>query len=382
VKRHFLFILISIFLASVMCAGASAGPRKETGIGNDFPVIMRGVRPLGMGNAFTAMPGTDTNAQFYNPAAINDFESKRHYEISAPMADFTPRFFNLVTGLLDLRHQLHSAKSAREKIRYFEDFTTRNTGDYEQFTTGMSLFHVRHKHYAAGFIVDGRAVISLRNQAFPNFEFKSHVTGGIVGGTAWGFFDDTLQIGGNIKVLYRAGIEDQITTGDILIYSIKQLIGWRSWKKGFGAGADFGAKYKLPLWREKLRPTIALTVQDIADTRFTGDVEKLPMSVTVGAGIFPVIGGNELAILMDFRELNHQTHFLRKFHAGIEANLPKLGQTQFAIRGGCNQGYPAVGVSANWSIMKLDLAFYGEEAGQYTQSKGNYRLDVSFSFPL
>ena len=123
-------------------------------------------------------------------------------------------------------------------------------------------------------------------------------------------------------------------------------------------------------------------MQDIADTRFTGGVEKLPMSVTVGAGIFPVIGDYDFAILVDFRELNQQTHFLRKFHAGIEANLPRLGKTEFAIRGGCNQGYPAFGLSANWPIMRLDLAFYGEEAGQYTYSKGSYRIDTQFSFPL
>lgn len=343
---------------------------------------MRGVRPLGMGNAFLTMPGDDTIAQFYNPAAINDLEAKREYQVLAPMADFTPSFFGVTSDLLDLKHQLHSATSSKQKIEYFDRFVSKNTGDFEQFTTSMALFHVRHKRYAAGVIMDGRAVISLRNQTFPNFEFKTYTTAGIVGGSALGFFKDSLQVGANLKVLYRMGIEDQITTSDILRSSIKQLIGFGAWQKGFGVGGDFGMTYKLPFLEETLRPTIAATVFDIADTRFTGDVESMPMSVSGGVGIYPKFGGNQFAFLADFRELNRQLPFLQKFHFGIEAHLPKLHKTQLVIRAGCNQGYPAFGFAAWWPFMKLDLAIYGEEAGEYTHSKGSYRFSTAFAFPI
>ena len=378
--RRVLFPLIAACLACALAAPAFASDaRKATGIGDEYPVTMRGVRPLGMGNAFLTMPGSDFIAPFYNPAAINDYPAERAYTVGAPMADFTPDFFNLISQLLDLKSQLHSAASSRDKIRYFDSFTTRNTGRYEGFTTSMPLFQVRHKRYTAAVIADARAVISLRDQAFPNFEFKTHTAMGFAGGSAYGFFDDSLQIGGNLKVLYRMGIEDKITTNDILTSGIKQLIGLPAWKKGFGVGADAGLKYRLPFW-EAARPTIAATVQDIANTRFTGSVSQLPMSVSAGLGFFPTFGGNPFAFLVDFRELNHRMDFLTKFHAGVEATLPKLGVTQFRIRAGCNQGYPAFGISGAWPLFALDLAFYGEEAGQYTTSKASYRLSTQLSF--
>ena len=361
-------------------AAAIAAPRKPTGIGDNYPIIMRSTRALGMGNAFTAMPGTDAFAQYYNPAAINDYDEERRYDVGAPQTDFTPAFFELVGDLLDLKRELHGAATSRDKIDFFDRFTARNTGDFEQFITSMPLFHVRQKHYAAGVIADARAVISLRNKAFPNFEFKSACTAGLVGGSALGFFGDTLQLGGNLKFLFRTGIEDQITTGDILNSGIKQLIGWHAWDKGVGGGADLGLKYKLPLFRSSLKPTVSLVVQDVADSRFTGSVAKMPMSVTMGAGIFPTIGGNDFAFLVDFREINQRRNFLTKFHVGMEAKLPRMGTLQFAIRGGCNQGYPAFGLSAAWPFLRLDFAFYGEEAGQYTSSKADYHTAAQLAF--
>ena len=287
---------------------------KKTGIGDECPQLMRGVRPLGMGNAFITMPGTDSIAPFYNPAAINDYTEKRQYAIGAPMAEFDPGFFPIIEDLLNLRDELHGSDTSSQKIHFFRNFTERNVGKYNHFATSMSLFQVMHKKYFAAVVADNRDVISLRDEAFPNFEFKTGTSAGVVGGSAMGFFDDSLQIGGNLKILYRMGIEDQITTGDILVYSIKELIGFGAWKKGFGVGIDGGFKYRLPLLKKSLKPTIAITIQDIGDTWFTNDAPKLPMSISVGAGIFPKIGNVDLAMLMDLRELNQQMHFLSKFH--------------------------------------------------------------------
>lgn len=381
-KRKSCIAAIVFALGIVLLGGgeARAQQRKSTGISDEFPSIMRAVRPLGMGNAFLAMPGTDAIAQFYNPAAINDFEKERRYSVVAPVADFTPTFFGITSDLLDLRHELKSAQSASEKIRYFDSFTQRNTGAYDSFTTGMALFHVRHKRYAVGLVVDGRAVISLRNQAFPNFDFKTYNTAGVVGGSAIGLFDDTLQIGANLKLLYRMGIEDQITTSDILVYSIKQLIGVGAWNKGFGVGADVGIKYRLPFMKDSLAPTIAVAVQDIAGTRFTGSVHQMPMSVSVGVGVFPRIGSGRFALLVDFREINRDINLLTKFHAGVEARLPKIGKTEIAVRAGCNQGYFAGGLTMGWGLFSIDFAGYGEEAGRYTYSRGDYRVATSMAF--
>lgn len=376
--------LAILFILFACATAASAAPvvRKPTGIGHEFPTIMRGVRMLGMGNAFIAMPGTDSFAPFYNPAAINDYDRKIRYSFTIPGAGFSPGFFEAVDDLFDLKDELHSAQGARDKIHYFDQFVSRHTGEYNYFSSAMPLFQARNRYFSASLIVDNRTVISLRNQAFPNFEFLTQSTMGAVGGGAIGLFHDRLQLGGNLKLLFSMGVEDQVTTRNILTHTIKELIGFDSWEKGFGVGADAGIKYRLPIWEEALRPTLALTVQDIANTRFTGGVEELPMSVSAGIGLFPRPGGNPFSFVFDFRELNRQTNFMSKFHAGVEFTLPEVVHPRISLRGGCNQGYPTFGLSVAWKLVTLHTAFYGEEAGEYTSAKGSYRFAAQLDFNL
>ncbi len=201
-NHHLLRIAIAILIIAALLAGPAEAARKATGIGEEYPTLMRGPRPLGMGNTFLAMPGSDYNAPFYNPAAINDYPSERHYQVVSPTAGFDPHFFDMVTDLLTLRRNLHSASTNAEKIAYFNQFTRANTGSFHTFETGMPLAQVRDRRYAATLIADNRSVISLRNQAFPNFEFRTRSNIGVVAGSALGFFDDQLQVGGNIKLLF------------------------------------------------------------------------------------------------------------------------------------------------------------------------------------
>lgn len=106
------------------------------------------------------------------------------------------------------------------------------------------------------------------------------------------------------------------------------------------------------------------------------------MSVSAGGGIFPVIGGNQFAILMDFRELNRHLNFMDKFHAGIEANMFNNGATRLALRLGCNQGYFAGGFTIASKPVTFHFSVYGEQAGQYTSTKADYRVGGQFAFDI
>lgn len=355
-----------------------------TGIGYMFPSIMRGVRPLGMGNAFVAMPGTDSIAPFYNPAAINDFEEKRQYSVGVPMVDFNPNFFDAAFDLLDLKHNLKKPISSSQKIDYFNAYTKKYMGQFNTLMTSMPLFQVRHKYYALSAVGDYRLTLSFRNITFPNFDFKTLATTGIVGGSAYNLFGDYVQIGANLKILYRMTREDEVTSADVVVNSIEKIIGWQTWRKGMGVGADAGVKIKFPLFEKTLKPTLGIVVQDIGNTLFSGEVLDIPMSISAGMGVFPKIGPVELAFLMDIREINQKKTFLNKFHFGTEARLPEIKKikTRFTLRAGCNQGYISTGFTAKWPLVSFLFAFYGEEVGKYSHSKASYRLSnqVSFDF--
>lgn len=371
------FVTVAVFCVLLSAGLASA---NDTSIGDEYPGIFRGVRPLGMGNAFSAMPGTDFNAPFYNPAAINDYEEKNHYSILNQMIDFDIGVFSMLSSVFKLNSDLKKETTDSGKIRVFDSFTQAHAGEFHDVSTSMPLFQIRHRYYAASVVLNSRTVVSLRNRSFPNFEIKSTSRAGAVGGGAYGFFDDTLQVGGNLKLLYGVGVEDQITSRDIVSESLGNMIGWSRWKKGFGAGVDIGTKYALPFAREILRPTLSLVIQDVANTRFTGGAQKIPMSVTAGAGIFPEVGGVKIAVLTDFREINQRIDILKKFHFGVEARFPEVVHTVFSVRAGTNQGYPACGFTAEWPIVAFNFAFYGEEEGEFNHSKVDYRFVGQLAF--
>ena len=77
-------------LSLILVLGSSVAWAQTVTIPAEHPSLMRGVRPIGMGNAFIAMPGTDENAPFYNPDAINDYEKQLHFKFISPTVDLSP----------------------------------------------------------------------------------------------------------------------------------------------------------------------------------------------------------------------------------------------------------------------------------------------------
>ncbi|MBU4485191.1 hypothetical protein KKA47_07220 [bacterium] len=386
-KNKFYLLLVIFSLIAVPTISSAA----ETNIANEYPSLNRGARPLAMGNAFLTMKGTDDNAAFYNPAAINDFEGF-HFSFGAnPFIDLSTSIYTLTKDVIDLSKDLGDVTADSDKTTIFQDFTTKHIGDFQYLNVGYPLIAFRHHFFYLGVITDSRTSISLRNQAFTNFEFKMRNDAGVYLGGAHSFFFDDLQIGLGLKVLYRAGIEDVITADSILASDdLTDDLGWSQWKKGIGVGADLGVKYQVPDFGvdilDTLKPTVAATYQDIANTRFSGGAENTPQSVSVGVGIHPTLGDfhaslgeTEASIVADFRELNQKKHWLNKFHAGAEIRFPTLAKVlKPSLRAGTNQGYLAAGAGFEFIALRyrpiINFAYYGEELGEVNHEKSSYRL--------
>ena len=182
-------------------------------------------------------------------------------------------------------------------------------------------------------------------------------------------------------------IDKIVTTNDITSRrDLGAIFSWKNWDKGFGVGADVGIKYHLkevgPDFFYFLDPVIAVVYQDIGNTRFTSNADNTAQSVSAGLGVHPSIGTTGLSLEVAFSDINQRIGVWNKFHAGAELRFPKVIGTLFSLRAGCNQGYPAGGVTADWNYAKIEFAFYGEEDGEYTHAKPNYRYVVNLSFGL
>lgn len=381
-------ILSPITVLTLISLTALAG---ETNIGNEYPSLARGTRPLGMGNAFLTMKGTDDNAIFYNPAAINDFDNEIHYSFLVnPTIEMSQSIYSLIKDTFNLNDDLNDATTDAQLTQIFKDYVNKRIGEFHSININYPVAALRHHYFYVATLVDSRTTFSLRNRVLPNFEFKTRNDGGIIVGGAYGFLFDDLQVGIALKFLYRIGMEEIVTVNKILVDNLSSLIGFDSWKRGFGVGIDLGVKYRLPVedidTLDSLNPTIAITYQDIGNTRFTGGAPSTPQSISAGLGIHPVLGdllpalGNiEASLVVDFREINQEKDILNKFHLGTEVRFPTLVKfIKPSIRLGCNQGYLATGFGIQFIVWRyqpiINFAYYGEESGKYGHRGANYRL--------
>lgn len=382
----------ALFLAVValtVFGSTVAQAQSATTIPSEQPSLMKGVRPVGMGNGFIAMPGEDENAMFYNPAAINDYEKKFHFRFLSPVGDFSPGIIGLVQDVFDLADDIDAAATDAAKTRVFRDFVNAHIGQFETVRVAFPVVTVMHKWFAVSVLADSRSTISFRNRAFTNIEINSVSDFGGVLGTAYNFkdwlgIDQNLQAGLDLKILHRYAIDKVVTSNDIVNSAdfgdaIPRI-------RATGVGVDIGIKADFPTfgahWLEVVKPTVALTYQDIGNTRFSGAVPNTPQSLTVGFALHPMIGEKwQLHFVNDIRDLNHNNGFLRKWNIGAEVQAPLMWNFfRPAVRIGGNQGYISAGATLDFKYAKLEFATYGEEASKFSSQKQLRRIAFNLSF--
>lgn len=373
-----LFLCLLLFFSSSALA-------ERTHIANTYPTLGRGVRPLGMGNAFLTMQGTDENALFYNPAAIHDYS--RDLTLTTGILPPSSVELNYVTiqlvkDVFDFQDDLDKATTDSDKIDTFKDFVDSHIGKFYSMAFRLPIAGAYNRWFAASLISDDRIDISFRNRAFPNFEIRTTSLSGIALGSAYGLLDETLSVGLATKILYGIENEQIITTSDILTQAMDDFK-WKEWKRGMGVGFDLGAKYHIPDFGvniiDVLQPTVAVVYQDIGNTRFiamkkNGGPEKLPQTVSAGVGVHPTFGTIDTSLEVDFRELNVKEDLLLKLNVGAEARFPRMAGIKPSLRGGMQQSYPTVGCGLEIWKVTWNFAFFGKEVGQTTRQKAGYRL--------
>ena len=377
-------IMIAMLVALPLAAFA-----EVTHIPNTYPSVGRGIRPLGMGNTFLTMKGTDQNTLYYNPAAIRDYSNKVKWTTGMPVPPFELSWsvIRLIRDVFNFKDDLRAQTTTSGKINVFQTFVDKHIGEFNELEVQTPLIAAYNRYFYASLITDNDIGISFMNRAFPNFEINARSLAGLMLGSSWGFFDERLEIGAAVKGLYSMQNNRVITESDILQNNFDDFK-WSNWQRGLGVGVDVGAKYMIHDFgsdiMDTLRPTIGFTYQDIGNTKFrwmkkNGGPASLQQTINAGVGIHPTFGMVEASLMADFREINVKKEFLLKTNFGAEVRFPWLA-IQPALRAGFSQGYPSVGGGLRLWKLHWNVAYYGREMGMTTREKGSYRIANEFTW--
>lgn len=371
-SRFFVFVLVC-FVTAFLVRPVLAQNLTQRASGH----MMQGVRPLGMGNAFIAVEGSDENAIFYNPASINDLPKEVHMQFLLPTVEMSYKLIPfLLTDILGLNDDINAVDADADKIDVFDQFAAANTGRYEEVGVRGNLVTFMHHWLTASIFYENRSVFALTNPASSTVDIEALSQSGIIVGSAYAFFDDHLQVGAAAKFIGRHLVDETITQRDVITTSsFNDILDYNNF--GFGAGGDIGVKGRLPFEGNKawdyLDPVFAITLQDIGHTRFFmgDDVGRQDESLSGGFALHPNFWKFKSLLAVDFRDLEYRTDVLTKFHAGYELTWPEISKVlrSTSVRLGVSQGYLTGGFGLDFRYFKLNAATYGREIADSTYQK-------------
>lgn len=332
-------------------------------------------RSQSMGGVGMASRG-DKDSAIMNPAGLNDVEASTAQAL--PILFEVPFDLDLLSSALDYNDVRDSNASTTEKRNELEKFLSKASSSAEAMRFNFYPSYTK-KNFHVGLIVDAFFDPRLRlggvtSDQVAEFSASNITTGFYVGGS-YAFLEDRLQVGMTLKPLYQMAILKQnelrfidvaegMDPGQNIANQIVGPDGDRLNERGYGIGVDLGVKYKLPFYEERLKPMVALTYQDIGNTRFVSDhalPKDIPQSISLGAAIHPDWKFLRNVFEINLRNITDESAFLNKLHVGAETVLWNL----LAFRVGLNQAYFTGGAGLITKYFELDAYVTRREAGKF-----------------
>jgi len=354
--RKFLWSMVA-FVTILLLSGGSVQARE-------MPYFWKGIRPLGMGGAFTAI-ADDYNALCYNPAGLDKVQ---HWSFSLlnPMIETGENSQNLYKDIKDT--EFDNTSEVNKLLR-------KHLGENQHVRASVFPYFVK-QHF--GFGVLGQATINaeVNNPQYPEADISA--VGDVAGvfGLGFGFLDNhALRVGGSAKYIQRQRLQQTYTAIQIADENFDETIKDDA-VDGTGLGFDLGAMYTFPV---TLKPTAALVIQNVGGTKL-GDAGEIPQQVNLGAGLHFDYGFMSINAGLDAMDITKNVNkdekdFFRRLHMGAESWMGK----RLALRLGVYQGYFSAGATLNLWILKLDYANYAEEVGAYAGQAVDRRNVVQIS---
>jgi len=348
------FLLLSLFFIEINSSYAK-----------ELPVFYRGIRPLGMGDAFTAV-SDDENGLFYNPAGLKLESAKKGVEVFNPLIEISQDSLDLASDFSDLNKNSSAEVGA---------FLNKRIGEHHHLRARL-FPHVFVPPFAIGILAQGTGDIEIRNPVFPEVEVDLRTDIGLVVGGALDFGRGLLG-GMTVKYIQREGIVKTYTAVDI---SNDNFDPQDDLNDSSDFSFDLGGMAHLSEWTplEKWDPTVGVVLQNITNLDFKEN-GIYPTQLNLGAAIHPEIGFVKATVALDLVDvttrLGTDNDFGKRTHLGAEFKFPKV----LSLRVGVNQGYFTGGVTFDFWIVKLDVATFAEELGAVVGQREDRRTLVQLS---
>lgn len=331
--------------------------------------IHMGVRPLGMGGAFTAV-ADDQNAIDYNPAGLSRARSFG-LGIVNPMVEVSEDSYDFYKDFDDI-DQDNTTEVAELLRKYVGDnFHIKVAADiYTGFRIGNAGVMV------AG-VGRGYADMAIRNPTYPELHLNSVVDyGGQVGVGYELPMVPGLSLGIGVKVLNRTSIDEVYTAVDIADDDFGDTLK-DDQKDGSDASFDLGM-----IWTREIegltRVSLGLAGLNIKKMDF-GEARDQETQYNAGVALEQTFFGFTLTEALDYHDITDNLEgdgsTEKKLHMGAELKFPFL----LAVRAGLSQGYYTAGATVDFKLIRFDVATYGEEMGVYAGQKEDRRYVAQVS---
>ena len=352
------FLWSIVLVAILLLSGGFAQCRE-------MPYFWKGVRPLGMGGAFTAV-ADDYNALFYNPAGLDKVQ---HWSFALlnPLAEAGENSQDLYKDINDT--DFDNTSEVTELLR-------KHVGEHQHVRAAVLPYFVK-QHFGFGVLGQATVDAEVNNPQYPEADISAVADVAGVCGLGFGFLDNhALRVGASAKFVQRKRLQETYTAIQIADDNFDDTINDDT-LDGSGIGFDLGALYT---FSAPLEPTVAMVIQNVGKTNL-GDAGEIPQQVNLGAGIhfdYSFLSVNAAVDAMDITaNVNEdEKDFFRRLHMGAESWLGE----RLGLRLGLYQGYFSAGATLNLWVLKLDYANYAEEVGAYAGQRVDRRNVVQISF--
>ena len=333
------------------------------------PTHLQGIRPLGMGEAFTAV-ADDQNALYYNPAGLARLEGWSFEIINAFFGLNENTTVSAVNGLVDKFQKAGSSTAAQ--LQVFKDQLGKNFG----MRVGFNPYFVMPR-FGLGIYGDAEINGTIHNPKddFVNIDVRNDVDVRV--GYAHKFMADKVFVGAAAYFRNRT-----LVLGDMGLDQLGALVN-KSNKStndrlkdfiqgGSGVGVDVGM---LIVPTEVWQPAFGLAIINLGDTRFVNSdplglggkkPQNIPQTVNAGMSVAPVhdtgaFGKMVTRFAFDLRGVNLPTPASKKWAAGAEFGWNRLATVQV----GTSEGYLSAGFELRLYVLNIRYATYKSERGFY-----------------